>query len=460
MPRKKHFYCTPLLRKDVFLFAWFLAFLLLCHSASGTATDENTRSDFLKYKEPESETSNIFISSLRMIVSLLVVLAIIFFSLFLLKKLTARGRRVTAKNPIIVLSQAYIGPKKSICLVKIADEVLALGVTSSQISFLTKIEPQSLFKEEGWNVAITSGKNMEGTNSLESFPTLGSLISKQNPPEDNFVRKLANAFVQNLPFIQPKVNKVKGFLSIFFLFSIFLQLILMASPSFAAPVPIPKITVGVADEENPKDVSTALQVFLLITVLSLAPAILLMMTSFTRIVVVLSFLRHGLSTQQMPPNQILIGLALFLTFFVMAPVWQEVNATAFQPYLAGQIPQKVAFENATKPIRNFMLKETREKDLALMVHLSKLNRPKNISEVPTTVIIPAFVISELKTAFQIGFLIFIPFLIVDLVVASVLMSMGMLMLPPVMISLPFKILLFVLVDGWHLIVRSLIVGFG
>jgi len=222
---------------------------------------------------------------------------------------------------------------------------------------------------------------------------------------------------------------------------------------------LPKISVGIEETDNTKELSTSIQVLLLLTVLSLAPAFLIMMTSFTRIIVVLSFLRHGMSTGQMPTNQILAGLALFLTFFVMAPVWQDVNKNALQPYLADEISQQEAYGSALTPIRAFMFKQTREKDLALMIHLSRIEKPNEESDVPTYVLVPAFVISELKTAFQIGFLLFIPFLVVDMVVACILMSMGMMMLPPVMISLPFKVLLFVLVDGWYLIVRSLVSGF-
>ncbi len=202
-----------------------------------------------------------------------------------------------------------------------------------------------------------------------------------------------------------------------------------------------------------------LQLFLVLTVLSLAPAILITMTSFTRIIVVLSFVRNALGTQQVPPNQVLIGLALFLSFFVMAPTWQQINKDALQPYLNKQIAQDEAIKRAEEPMRSFMLKQTREKDLALFVELAKIGQPKTYKDIPTYVLIPAFVISELKTAFQIGFVIFLPFIVIDMVVASTLMSMGMMMLPPMLISLPFKILLFVMVDGWDLIVKSLVVGF-
>ncbi len=240
----------------------------------------------------------------------------------------------------------------------------------------------------------------------------------------------------------------------------FFMALLGTVPALAQAAPIvPRITVGVDAAENPEDVALSLQILILLTILSLAPAILVMMTSFTRIVVVLSFVRNALATNQMPPNQVLIGLALFLTFFVMAPTWQTVNETALQPYLQGELPQREALDRGIVPIREFMVRNTREKDLELFVSLSKTPRPDSPTDVPTHVVVPAFVISELKTAFQLGFIIFIPFIVIDMIVASVLMSMGMLMLPPVMISLPFKILLFVMVDGWHLVVRSLLLSY-
>jgi flagellar biosynthetic protein FliP len=211
---------------------------------------------------------------------------------------------------------------------------------------------------------------------------------------------------------------------------------------------------------KPGDMAVVLQIFFLMTILSLAPGLLIMTTSFTRIVVVLSFLRTAMGTQQAPSNQIVIGLSLFLTFFVMSPVWQQVNTQALQPYKAQSISQEQALEKGVAPIRKFMFSQTREKDLALFLSLSKLPRPKNADDIPILTLIPAFIISELRTSFQIGFLIYIPFLVVDMVVASVLMSMGMMMLPPVMISLPFKILLFVLVDGWGLVIGSLVKSFG
>jgi flagellar biosynthetic protein FliP len=227
----------------------------------------------------------------------------------------------------------------------------------------------------------------------------------------------------------------------------------------AAPLPVPRVSVQVGTAETPQEVGTTLQIFFLITILAIAPALLVMLTCFTRIVIVLGFLRQALATQQMPPNQVLIGLALFMTFFVMAPVGQEINDNALQPYLNNEIDQRVALDRALMPIRDFMFRQTREKDLSLFVGLAKIERPRNRDDVPTHVLIPAFVINELRIAFQIGFIIYIPFLIIDMVTASVLMSMGMLMLPPIFISLPFKVIMFVLADGWHLLANSLVTSF-
>ncbi|HTB22109.1 MAG TPA: flagellar type III secretion system pore protein FliP [bacterium] len=238
-----------------------------------------------------------------------------------------------------------------------------------------------------------------------------------------------------------------------------LFLLLALASRLAAATPLPDLHISVGSSTSPQQVSLTLQIVFLMTVLSLAPAILMLTTSFTRIIIVLSFLRQAIGTPTIPPNQVILGLALFLTFFNMNPVFSKVNDTALQPYLKGQLSQQAALTKALDPIRDFMFRQTREKDLALFVYLSKSPRPASPADVPTLVLIPAFVTSELKTAFQMGFLIYIPFLIIDMVVASTLMSMGMLMLPPVTISLPFKILLFVLIDGWHLIVRSLMLSF-
>jgi flagellar biosynthetic protein FliP len=242
---------------------------------------------------------------------------------------------------------------------------------------------------------------------------------------------------------------------------IILGILLFVGPLWGKPFPIPSINVNFADgNSEPGKVAIVLQLLFILTILSLAPAILIMLTSFTRIVVVLSLLRHALGTQQMPANQIIIGLALFLTFFIMTPVWNTVNNQALQPYVNDEISPEKALDVTTQALRTFMLTQTREKDVALFVKIAREERPKTPENIKLPVLIPAFVISELKTAFQIGFMIYLPFLIIDMVIASVLLSMGMLMLPPIMVSLPFKLLLFVLVDGWYLIVGSLVQSFG
>ncbi len=224
-------------------------------------------------------------------------------------------------------------------------------------------------------------------------------------------------------------------------------------------VPIPRVTFGIDKASNPQDVAVTLQILFFMTILSLAPAILIMTTAFPRIIIALYFIRQALGTQTMPPTQLLVGLALFLTFFIMAPTWSKVNETAFQPYMQNKITLDSAYNVGVKPIRDFMLRQTREKDLAMMVHLAHLNRPNTPDDIPTYVIVPAFAISEMRIGFEIGFLVFVPFMMIDMIVASILMSMGMMMLPPMMISLPMKILLFVLVDGWYLLVGSLVQSF-
>ena len=235
----------------------------------------------------------------------------------------------------------------------------------------------------------------------------------------------------------------------------------MLSPATAwAASSVPTLSLGISQATGPQQVSTTLQILFLLTVLSLAPSILLMTTAFIRVVIVLSFVRQAMGTQQMPPNQVIIGLALFLTFFIMSPVFQQVNDSALQPYLKNQLGQEQALELAVKPMREFMFAQVKEKDLALLMNIAKNPAPANPNDVPTMTLIPAFMLSELSRAFQIGFMIFLPFLVVDMVVASVLMSMGMMMLPPVIISLPFKLLLFVLVDGWGLVVGSLVQSFN
>ena len=222
---------------------------------------------------------------------------------------------------------------------------------------------------------------------------------------------------------------------------------------------LPNLSVGFGGASSPTEVATSLQVLILLTVLTIAPSFLIMMTSFARVVIVLSFVRSALGTQQSPPTQLIVGLSLFLTLLIMMPTFKKINEEALQPFSSGQISQEVAIEKGLDPLRDFMFRQTRKKDLALFIHLSKMKRPKNKKEVPTHILISAFIVSELKTAFQMGFAVFIPFLVLDIVIASLLMSMGMMMLPPVMISLPFKILLFIMIDGWSLITRSLVLSF-
>jgi len=255
--------------------------------------------------------------------------------------------------------------------------------------------------------------------------------------------------------------KAKNFLLFFSLLLLFF--FFLALPASAQPLQLPDVELNInggGDAQSPQDVVGALQILALLTVLSVAPAFLIMITSFTRIIVVLSFVRNALATQQTPPNQVLIGLALFLTFFIMAPVYQDINTEAIQPYLNETINQEEAWQKAQVPLRDFLLKQTREKDLALFINISGEAPPAAPEEVSLTTLIPAFAISELKTAFTMGFMIYLPFLIIDIVVASILMSMGMFMLPPIIISLPFKLLLFVLVDGWYLVIKSLLESFA
>ena len=225
-------------------------------------------------------------------------------------------------------------------------------------------------------------------------------------------------------------------------------------------VPLPKIGIDIGTADSPEDVSVTLQLLLLLTVLSLAPSILIMTTSYLRIIIVFQFLKNAMGTMQMPPNQLLAGIALFLTFFVMGPTWNEVNTDALQPYLDGKLSMEDAYDKGITPVREFMFKHTRTEDMELFMSFMEVDRPKSREELPTYVLVPAFVISELRAGFIIGFFLFIPFLMIDMIVSSILMSMGMMMLPPMMVSLPFKILLFVLVDGWNLIVGSIVRSFA
>ncbi len=237
-------------------------------------------------------------------------------------------------------------------------------------------------------------------------------------------------------------------------------LLLWLIPEIAAAVNLPTLSLGVKEATTPAEVSTALQVLLTLTILSVAPAILLMTTAFTRIIIVLGFVRQAMGTQNTPPNQVLLGLALFLTFFVMAPTFNTINSQALQPYMQEKITQQQALERSLGVMRDFMFSQVKESELQLFIDITKVEQPADKKEVSSMILIPAFMLSELKRAFQMGFMLYVPFLVIDMLVSSVLMAMGMMMLPPIVISLPFKLLLFVLVDGWQLVVGSLMKSFG
>jgi flagellar biosynthetic protein FliP len=244
-----------------------------------------------------------------------------------------------------------------------------------------------------------------------------------------------------------------------FSLSLLIGIALCLYSQMAEAATLPSINIGTEETNDPKKMALMVEILLVFTVLSMAPAILLMMTSFTRLVVAFSFLRTAMGTQQMPPSQVILSLALFLSLFIMAPVMTQINTEAIQPYMAEEIGLEEAYTKGVQPLRQFMFKQTREKDLTLFVSIAKMEKPQTRADIPLSILVPAFMISELQTAFQIGFILFLPFLVIDMVVASVLLSMGMMMLPPVMVSLPFKLLLFVLVDGWYLIVGSLVQSF-
>ena len=247
-------------------------------------------------------------------------------------------------------------------------------------------------------------------------------------------------------------SKLKKLLMVFVLF-------LLTINSSEAAISLPNINIGMSNINTPQEFTQGVQILIMLTILTLAPSIVIMTTAFIRIVIVLSLTRQAIGTGTLPPNQVIVGLALILTFFVMSPTLSKINETAYQPYMKNIITQQQALDNSIKPMRDFMFKQTHEEELALFVKLSKIQKPKNKDDVPTYVLIPSFVLSELKTAFKIGFVVFLPFLVIDLVVASVLVSMGMMFLPPTTIAMPFKLIMFVMVDGWFLITKSLIEGF-
>lgn len=249
------------------------------------------------------------------------------------------------------------------------------------------------------------------------------------------------------------INNLKKLLGI-------LVLYIVTSPIAQAAISLPTINVGMKNATTPQEFTQGVQVLIMLTILTLAPSIIIMTTAFIRIVIVLSLTRQAIGTASLPPNQVIVGLALILTFFVMSPTLSKINETAYQPYMKNLITQQQALDNSLVPLRNFMFKQTHESELALFVKMAKIEKPKTKDDVPTYVLIPSFVLSELKTAFKIGFVVFLPFLVIDLVVASVLVSMGMMFLPPTTIAMPFKLIMFVMVDGWFLITKSLVEGFA
>ena len=390
-------------------------------------------------------------AGLKMIASLGVVLAIILLLLYGIKKLTRQRMGVSGNRQIEVLENHHLGVKKSISLVRVPGKLLVLGICADRIRLLdTLADTPGSALDDG--LVDTSDKAAIRQQMPASAPTsFGSVLADRLK---RIVRKGLNAAP-----VAPGQRRITRII-LFGLLTLILLGWVVPTGDAQAQTPAPLFSIGLDQAKDQGQVAVVMQLFLLMTVLSLAPSILIMLTSFTRIAIVFSLLRQAMGTNQLPPNQVVIGLALFLTFYVMAPVWQQVNQDALQPLITKQIDQQQALNKALGPIRTFMISQTREKDLALLVNIAKIARPANIGDVPTTVLIPAFIISELKTAFQIGFMLYVPFLIIDMVVASVLLSMGMMMLPPIMVSLPFKLMIFVLADGWHLIVGSLVKSFA
>lgn len=349
---------------------------------------------------------------IKVTVALLIVLGGLYLLLRFLKQ-----RILPQKGIVEIIQYQPFGPKKGVAIVKVLKEYLVLGVADESISLLSKPNP----------------------SDVEEAMKQASSVERQAPSVKG----------QGLRFL------LKKFFTRFTLFVCLLPVAYCLLPdiSFAAPTPPPPAGGSFLG------LTTPLELLLFLTLLSILPAILVMTTCFTRIVVVLSFLRQALGTPQVPPTQVIIGLSLFITLFVMSPVIDRIYTDAYQPYTKKEINAEEALNRAAVPLKEFMLKQTREKDLALFLKMSKLQRPATPMDLPMRVVIPAFSIGELKKAFEIGFLIFLPFLVIDMVVASVLLSMGMMMLPPIMISMPFKLLLFVLVDGWDLLIGSLVGGF-
>lgn len=379
-------------------------------------------------------------------------LAILFAIAYLVMRLSGRSRPPGgAGRELAILETLSLGGSRFLCLVKFGRRHILLGVTDHSITCLSDQSGEMGEPEENPGGDPGSACPERGTSAGGSD---GPYV--RDVPGTNFLKILRREVRSSWRRLRGKGHFLLVFVVAF----------LAAFPRYGAcqptpadSLPIPNIDISIGGEGGGGGLLSALGILAVLTVLSLAPAILILTTSFTRIIVVFSFLRAGLGTQQTPANQILIGLALLMTFLIMAPVWNEVNAVAVQPYVRGEIDAAEAWQRGIVPVRDFMLRQTRQKDLALFVDMQGGNPPAGPEDLSIFVVAPAFVISELKTAFEIGFMLFLPFLVIDMIVASTLMSMGMLMLPPILISLPFKILLFVLVDGWGLLAQSLMKSF-
>ncbi len=330
-----------------------------------------------------------------------------------------------------VVDSLPLGGERAICIIRAGQSYLLIGLAGSSISFLKEI-PQSDFD------------NLPQPENRHNLP---------NGTKSGFISRFTRKISQRTCRLD--IRKTFMCLALAIFFACCFQQCVWAAPDNI----IPNIDIRIDGESGQGGLLNALGILGILTVLTLAPAILILTTSFTRIAIVFSFLRAGMGTQQTPPNQVLIGLALLLTFFIMTPTWGQINELAVTPYMSGEITAQEAISLGQEPVKEFMLRQTRERDLALFIEMGQTEMPSAPEEMPFIQIVPAFAISELKTAFEMGFILFLPFLVIDMVVASTLMSMGMLMLPPVLISLPFKLLLFVLVDGWNLITRSLIGSF-
>ena len=383
------------------------------------------------------------------------------------------GRSTPGEPPFGYWRRVGLAPGRTLHLVMAGEKTLLIGATDYHLSLLAELPNASAPVVEEAAIAFEEALQREIKPSPEGRGVTGTPEGTRTSPTGVWP---SNGYAAEPPACArhckertmnpvperttPRKARALRLLRLAPLLLVIGLLVTGCAGDNPGAIPPMRFNLELGPDSSPQVMSNGLQILLALTVLSLAPAVLVMLTAFTRIVIVLSFVRNALSVPQVPPNQVIIGLALFLTFFVMAPTWNQLNQEALQPYLRGEIDQQVAYERGIGPVREFLFRQTRERDLALFVEMSGLPRPESRADVPTYVLIPAFIISELKTAFQMGIIIFIPFLIIDMVVASALTSLGMMMLPPSLISLPFKILLFVMVDGWHLIARSLMTSFG